>query len=120
MHALLHFILFCCLGVFISAGNGFGIRVKKFAYTGKLQPGTISPTLPVPDYIQRPDYAIDGKPKRNDKSRLNPWEIEPLALDDIPRARVVGRIAREVSYNKFSIYLTIHSTVTDLSHPFFT
>ena len=94
------FILF--LASFYSscgAGKGFGSSsASKFKFTGKLQPGNISPTLLVPGHIARPDYALDGIPKNTGaKARGNPWDVTPLDPADIPRMRTAGRLAREVS-----------------------
>jgi len=74
--------------------RGFGSNLNSFQYTGKLRPGTLSPTLKVPPEILRPDYAFDGTPKA--KSKGSPWDVYPAHIDDIPRLRVAGRLAREV------------------------
>lgn len=77
----------------IMLGKGFGAK-SAFKYTGKLQPGTVSPMQHVPEAIMRPDYATDGKPKL--KLKNLPWEVYPQAPEDIVRMRKAGRIAREV------------------------
>ncbi|WP_421840914.1 type I methionyl aminopeptidase [Mycobacterium sp.] len=51
-----------------------------------LSPGELSPTLPVPDLIQRPEYV--GKPTAQEGSE--PWVQTP---DVIEKMRVAGRIA---------------------------
>ena len=73
--------------------KGFG-NVVKFKYTGDLKPGTIGPTLEVPNEIARPDYALDGIPKNTRRGNL--WEITPQTPEDVERMKVAGRIAREV------------------------
>ena len=77
--------------------KGFGAvkNVPSFPYTGKVQPSAERPPkLTVPSNILRPDYAKDGIPKNS--QRGNPWEIDAVAPEDIPRMKVAGRIAREV------------------------
>mmetsp|Transcript_1842 Transcript_1842/g.6905 ORF Transcript_1842/g.6905 Transcript_1842/m.6905 type:complete len:161 (-) Transcript_1842:1090-1572(-) len=75
------------------AGKGFGMR-PRFKYTGKLQPGELSPTRTVPKEILRPSYAGDGIPK--EASPKAPWDIEVKSEADIEAMRVSGRLAREV------------------------
>ena len=71
---------------------GFG--VDTFRYTGKVRPGTKSPTRKIPTSIVRPDYADDGRPKA--RGGLLPWQVEKKTPKDIEGMRVAGRIAREV------------------------
>ena len=67
---------------------------RSFAsYTGRVTPGTQSPTRRVPAGIARPDYADDGQPKTKG---LLPGQIEVKSAKDIEAMRVVGRLAREV------------------------
>ena len=63
------------------------------SYTGRVTPGTRSPTRVIPAGIVRPDYADDGEPKT--KGWL-PGQIEVKSAKDIEAMRVVGRLAREV------------------------
>ena len=63
------------------------------SYTGRVTPGTQSPTRRVPAGIARPDYADDGQPKTRG---LLPGQIEVKNAKDIEAMRVVGRLAREV------------------------
>ena len=80
----------------LGMSKGFGAsKPPKFAYTGSVVPGTLSPTLPVPPTIGRPDYANDGIPKAKGRGTM-PWDIYPQTPEDIVRMRVAGRIAREV------------------------
>ncbi|CAN8073520.1 unnamed protein product [Agarophyton chilense] len=75
--------------------RGFGIQqVPRFKFTGKLRPGTVSETRPVPDQIRRPDYWKDGVPKS--KMPRFTWEIHSLADDEIEKMRASCRIAREI------------------------
>lgn len=94
----LHLFFLLQFAILCNGRKGFGSPniATKFKYTGKLQPGIIGPRLEVPSHIQLPDYAKDGKPKNSDKLFKNPWDVAPLAPEDIPRMRVAGRIAREV------------------------
>lgn len=75
-------------------GKGFGTKTPSFRYAGKLQPGTRSPTRLVPGNIARPDYAIDGKPKKRKEGQA--WSIVPTPPQDIANMRIAGRYAREV------------------------
>ena len=77
------------------SAKGFGVMKPKFKYTGRLQPGKVSPAPTVPEYIPKPDYAVDGIPKSG-KVGLKQWKINPQTPEDIQRMRVSGRIAREV------------------------
>lgn len=46
------------------SSRGFGTSsAPKFAYTGRVKAGKLSPTSKVPDSIMKPDYALDGVPK---------------------------------------------------------
>jgi methionyl aminopeptidase len=76
-------------------GAGFGSKISKIPYSGRLRPGTLSPTRTLPSHIMRPDYSLDGKPK-NTKVRSMAWDITPTPKGDIQRMRVAGRYAREV------------------------
>jgi methionyl aminopeptidase len=62
-----------------------------FRYTGRMRPGTRSPTRTVPGNIRRPDYAEDGQPKETGS-----WQIERKSAKDIEAMRIAGRVAREV------------------------
>lgn len=76
--------------------KGFGMFSKVlFKYTGGVKAGIQSPTAIVPNEIQRPDYAFDGKPKASKRTTM-PHLIEPQTPEDIVRMRTAGRIAREV------------------------
>jgi len=75
------------------AAKGFGMR-PRFKYTGKLQPGELSPTRTVPKEILRPSYAGDGIPR--EPSPRAPWDIEVKSEADIEAMKVSGRLAREV------------------------
>lgn len=79
-----------------ATGAGFGKRLvhSEFQYTGKLRPGVQSPPREVPESIQRPDYAKDGKPRG--KVPKFPWNINTNSAQDIEKMRVSGRLAREV------------------------
>lgn len=37
-------------------------KFKNFKFSGPLRPGKISPRLPVPEHIKRPDYAYTSYP----------------------------------------------------------
>ena len=55
------------------------------SYTGRVTPGTQSPTRRVPAGIARPDYADDGQPKTRG---LLPGQIEVKSAKDIPATDV--------------------------------
>lgn len=74
-------------------GKGFGGK-STIQYSGALRPGKLSPKRDVPAHILRPDYALDGTPKKK-KTGL-PWMIPPTPAEDIAKMRVAGRYAREV------------------------
>ncbi|KAJ3126085.1 Methionine aminopeptidase 1 [Nowakowskiella sp. JEL0407] len=65
-------------------------------YTGKLRPVyPLSPTRTIPDSIQKPDHAKDGRPYGELLLRGN-LKIEQLNDEEIEKMRTVCRIAREV------------------------
>jgi len=67
-----------------------------FKYTGSIRPGNISPQRIVTDAsIVVPDYAVDGKPKKNKQSLL-PWIIEVKTAADIEKMKQAGKVARQV------------------------
>jgi methionyl aminopeptidase len=53
-----------------------------------LTPGTVSPTLPVPAHIARPEYVGKKSPERN----TDPWVQTPEVIE---RMRVAGKIAAQ-------------------------
>jgi methionyl aminopeptidase len=53
-----------------------------------LTPGTVSPTLPVPAHIARPEYVGKKSPERN----TDPWVQSPEVIE---RMRVAGKIAAQ-------------------------
>jgi methionyl aminopeptidase len=76
-------------------GKGFGFS-PPVKYTGKLRPGVVGPTRPVPEHIMKPDYALDGIPKSSRSRPVNPWEIIPTSEENIKLMKIAGRHAREV------------------------
>ncbi|KAJ1551433.1 Methionine aminopeptidase 1 [Nowakowskiella sp. JEL0078] len=67
-----------------------------YHYTGPLRPHyPLSPTRLVPELIQRPDYAMDGKPISEMRIRGSS-KIENLSKADIEHMRTVCKISREV------------------------
>ncbi|NXW09306.1 MAP1 aminopeptidase, partial [Fregetta grallaria] len=69
-----------------------------YRYTGKLRPHyPLTPTRPVPSYIQRPDYADHPLGMSESEQALKGTsQIKILSSDDIEGMRVVCRLAREV------------------------
>ncbi|KAL1931404.1 hypothetical protein VTP01DRAFT_9546 [Rhizomucor pusillus] len=66
-----------------------------FKYTGPLRPVyPLSPRRPVPDHIQRPDYAETGIPKSEFSARGN--AIRVLNAEEIEGVRKACKITREV------------------------
>ncbi|KAG7719921.1 hypothetical protein KL949_001500 [Ogataea haglerorum] len=67
-----------------------------FEYTGPLRPAyPLSPPRGIPDKIQKPDYAQNGKPIseiKNDKTN----QIRVLNEDEIRQMRIVNQLGREV------------------------
>jgi methionyl aminopeptidase len=70
---------------------GSGRKYKRChqATQQRVQPGRVSPRLPVPDGIGRPDYAESGRPLVVDEPMVKSPEL-------IARMRVAGRVAAEV------------------------
>ncbi|KAJ1532678.1 hypothetical protein HK096_006311, partial [Nowakowskiella sp. JEL0078] len=67
-----------------------------YHYTGLLRPHyPLSPTRLIPELIQRPDYANDGKPISEMRIRGS-LKIEKLSKFDIEQVRTVCKISREV------------------------
>jgi methionyl aminopeptidase len=56
---------------------------------GRIKPGAISPTRTVPEGIARPEYALDGQPRRRPEPMVK-------SADVIDRMRIAGRVAAEV------------------------
>ncbi|XP_010136133.1 PREDICTED: methionine aminopeptidase 1-like, partial [Buceros rhinoceros silvestris] len=69
-----------------------------YRYTGKLRPHyPLTPTRPVPSYIQRPDYADHPLGMSESEQALKgTFQIKILSSEDIEGMRVVCRLAREV------------------------
>ncbi|RMC13767.1 hypothetical protein DUI87_08849 [Hirundo rustica rustica] len=69
-----------------------------YRYTGKLRPHyPLTPTRPVPSYIQRPDYADHPLGMSESEQALKGTsQIKVLSCEDIEGMRVVCRLAREV------------------------
>ncbi|NXA55647.1 MAP1 aminopeptidase, partial [Nothocercus julius] len=69
-----------------------------YRYTGKLRPHyPLTPTRPVPSYIQRPDYADHPLGMSESEQALKGTsQIKILSSEDIEGMRVVCRLAREV------------------------
>nr|XP_009923516.1 PREDICTED: methionine aminopeptidase 1 [Haliaeetus albicilla] len=69
-----------------------------YRYTGKLRPHyPLTPTRPVPSYIQRPDYADHPLGMSESEQALKGTsQIKILSSEDIDGMRVVCRLAREV------------------------
>uniref|UniRef100_A0A8V0XKA3 Methionine aminopeptidase n=1 Tax=Gallus gallus TaxID=9031 RepID=A0A8V0XKA3_CHICK len=69
-----------------------------YRYTGKLRPHyPLTPTRPVPSYIQRPDYADHPLGMSESEQALKGTsQIKILSPEDIEGMRVVCRLAREV------------------------
>ncbi|KZT11386.1 methionine aminopeptidase [Laetiporus sulphureus 93-53] len=66
-----------------------------FNFSGKMRPAyPLSPRRPVPDYIQRPDYAEDGQPISENRRAGQPVRI--LTKEEQEKMRTVCRLAREV------------------------
>jgi hypothetical protein len=84
-----------------TGGKGFAdtlqkLQNKSFTYSGSVRPGKQSPQRVVTDpTIVLPDYALDGKPKKQSHSPL-PWMIEVKTPKEIELMRAAGRCAREV------------------------
>jgi len=72
-------------------------RFAGYYYTGKLRKYRVTPRLPVPDDIPKPDYALDphGIPDSEVKSRGTDV-IEVKTPEMVEGMRVAGKIAREV------------------------
>lgn len=77
-------------------GSGFGGAPAKdtFKYSGRIRPGKQSPTRKVPATIPKPDYWLDGQPKK--RGPMLPWQIEIKSAEDVIGMRRAGRVAREV------------------------
>jgi len=66
-----------------------------FRFTGPLRPARVSPRLPVPAHIVRPDYADSGISVSEVKGRGS-YTIETLGPKEIEAMREVCRIGREI------------------------
>lgn len=67
-----------------------------FKYAGSIKPGKQTPQrIVVEKGILKPDYALDGVPKKGSRPPL-PWVIEVKTPEEIKKMRVSGKIAREV------------------------
>eukprot|EP00252_Welwitschia_mirabilis_P026313 TRINITY_DN858_c0_g1_i1.p1 TRINITY_DN858_c0_g1~~TRINITY_DN858_c0_g1_i1.p1 ORF type:complete len:401 (-),score=77.76 TRINITY_DN858_c0_g1_i1:489-1691(-) len=70
-------------------------KLPYFDWSGSLRPYPISPKRVVPDYIAKPDWALDGIPKAEPVSELQN-RVEVKTPDQIERMRKTCKIAREV------------------------
>ncbi|XP_062430179.1 methionine aminopeptidase 1 isoform X3 [Rhea pennata] len=111
-HKLLHKKASCCNFVFFSEDEKAKREVSSwtlegdintnpwsgYRYTGKLRPHyPLTPTRPVPSYIQRPDYADHPLGMSESEQALKGTsQIKILSSEDIEGMRVVCRLAREV------------------------
>jgi methionyl aminopeptidase len=68
---------------------GSGKKYKRCHKQWLLTPGRVSPMRPVPDGIERPDYAATGVPQRTSEPMVKSPEV-------IERMRVAGRLAKEI------------------------
>ncbi|XP_022787784.1 methionine aminopeptidase 1-like [Stylophora pistillata] len=66
-----------------------------YRFTGKLKPWPQSPRREVPDHIQKPDYAENGVPLSEIKSKQS-MQIRVLNEEEIKKMQVACRLAREV------------------------
>ncbi|KAJ3183589.1 Methionine aminopeptidase 1 [Gaertneriomyces sp. JEL0708] len=67
-----------------------------YNYTGKMRPVyPLSQTRTVPDDIQKPDYAKDGKPY-SELAIRGSTKIDVLTKEEQEKMRIIGRIGREV------------------------
>ncbi|MGH3654517.1 type I methionyl aminopeptidase [Glutamicibacter sp.] len=64
------------------------MAIASTAPLGNLTPGTVSPELPVPKYIERPEYVGKKEPATNTASEIKSPEV-------IERIRVASRIAAQ-------------------------
>jgi len=77
------------------AGALRDLQKNAFPYSGGIRPGTQSPQKVVIDEsIMKPDYAIDGQPKKS--GNMLPWIIEVKTPEEIIKMKAAGRVAREV------------------------
>jgi methionyl aminopeptidase len=73
----------------------FAQREAQWLAKHKIQKGTVSPMLPVPTHIERPDYIPSGIPKRKAIPATR-------TADEIERMRIAGKLAAEVLYQTAS------------------
>jgi len=67
-----------------------------FDYTGPLRPAWVSPRLPVPEHIQRPDYAKDGVPHGENGPGIH--INTPAEIKGIRAACRIGRQALDIAH----------------------
>ncbi|KAF9617783.1 hypothetical protein IFM89_038755 [Coptis chinensis] len=79
----------------IKRGQGRTINFPYFDWTGTLRPYPISSMRNLPEYIDKPDWAIDGTPKIEPSSDLQ-HVVEVKTPEQIRKMRETCRIAREV------------------------
>jgi hypothetical protein len=86
-----------------TSGAGFGASAgfarpqgDSFPYAGSIRPGVQSPQRVVVsrDDIVKPDYALDGIPKK--KGGSLPWVIEVKTPEEIVKMRAAGKLARNI------------------------
>ncbi|KAK1376325.1 Methionine aminopeptidase [Heracleum sosnowskyi] len=76
-------------------GQSRTTKLPRFDWTGSLKPYPISNPRLVPDYVDKPDWALDGTPKVEPSSDLQ-RVVEIKTPEQIARMRETCRIAREV------------------------
>ena len=83
-----------CLSIAEKEKQSF--RPPPFDYTGPLRPAWVSPRLPVPAHIQRPDYATTGEPLNEKSSTIhinNAAEIKAIRA-----SCKIGRAALDLAH----------------------
>ena len=82
--------------------QGLQNKMKKFEYTGKLRPGIVIPSQPIPNEIARPDYAAKGIPKSElvaDKLGRIPKTLDADKIDITREAGALGREALDLAHS---------------------
>ena len=79
----------------LKEGRKWSAKRPKFYWTGKLRPYRVSPMLPVPPHIARPDYADDGYPESEVESEQQNT-IPVRTKEEIEGIKAACRVGRKV------------------------
>jgi len=70
-------------------------KFRGYRFTGPLRPALVTAHTPVPDHIEKPDYAVTGIPESEERASRRSRAVV-YSADTIAKMRRVGKLGREV------------------------